>query len=44
MPTLISFLGYRRKRVIAALTVAWLLFSEFVFQRLLHVDLPRGFW
>ncbi|TVQ28239.1 MAG: hypothetical protein EA370_16855 [Wenzhouxiangella sp.] len=44
MPTLIWFLGYRRKRVIAALTVAWLLFSEFVFQRLLHVDLPRGFW
>lgn len=42
MPTLIWFLGYRRWPVIAALTVAWLLFSEFVFQRLLLVDLPRG--
>ncbi len=44
MPTLIWYLGYRRLVVIAALTVSWLLFSEFVFQRLLHVDLPRGFW
>ncbi|TVR96330.1 MAG: hypothetical protein EA418_05635 [Wenzhouxiangellaceae bacterium] len=44
MPTLIWYLGYRRLVVIAGLTVSWLLFSEFVFQRLLHVDLPRGFW
>ncbi len=44
MPALIWYLGYRRLVVIASLTAAWLLFSEFVFQRLLHVDLPRGFW
>ncbi len=42
MPTLIWYLGYRSWPVIAVLTVAWLLFSEFVFQRLLLVDLPRG--
>jgi len=44
MPTLIRYLGYRRWTVIAALTISWLVFSEVVFQRLLHVDLPRGLW
>ena len=44
MPTLIRYLGYRHWRVIAALTISWLVFSELVFQRLLHVDLPRGLW
>jgi putative tricarboxylic transport membrane protein len=42
MPALIWYLGYRKIPVIAALTVSWLLFSELVFQRLMHVDLPRG--
>ena len=42
MPVLIWYLGYRRWTVIAALTITWLVFSELVFQRLLHVDLPRG--
>ena len=44
MPALIRYLGYRRWLVTAALTLAWLLFSELVFQQLLHVDLPRGAW
>ncbi|MGY6630117.1 MAG: tripartite tricarboxylate transporter substrate binding protein [Wenzhouxiangella sp.] len=42
MPSLIWYLGYRKPWVIASLTLAWLLFSELVFQRLMHVDLPRG--
>ncbi len=42
LPLLILFLGYRKPLVIGALTLAWLAFSELVFQRLLHVDLPRG--
>jgi putative tricarboxylic transport membrane protein len=42
MPALIWYLGYRKIPVIAALTISWLLFSELVFQRLMHVDLPRG--
>ena len=42
MPVLIAYLGYRNKVVIAVITVSWLLFSELVFQRLMHVDLPRG--
>ena len=42
IPALTWFLGYRRVWVIAVLTVAWLAFSELVFQRLMHVDLPRG--
>ncbi len=41
LPLLIWYLGYRRLVMIAVLTVAWLVFSELVFQRLLHVDLPR---
>ena len=44
MPALIWYLGYRRWLVIAALTIGWLVFSELVFQQLLHVDLPRGYW
>jgi len=44
MPALIWYLGYHRWPVIAALTISWLVFSELVFQRLLHVDLPRGLW
>ncbi|TVS12033.1 MAG: hypothetical protein EA419_06255 [Wenzhouxiangella sp.] len=44
MPALIAYLGYRRWTVIAALTIGWLVFSELVFQQLLHVDLPRGPW
>ncbi len=44
MPALIWYLGYRRWLVIGALTVSWLVFSELVFQQLLHVDLPRGYW
>ncbi|MGY6588133.1 MAG: tripartite tricarboxylate transporter substrate binding protein [Wenzhouxiangella sp.] len=42
IPALTWFLGYRRIGVIAILTTAWLLFSEVVFQRLMHVDLPHG--
>ncbi len=42
MPALIWVLGYRRIPVIAAVVIAWLLASEFIFQRLLHVDLPAG--
>jgi putative tricarboxylic transport membrane protein len=42
MPALIGYLGYRRIPVIAGLTLSWLVFSELVFQRLMHVDLPRG--
>lgn len=44
MPALILYLGYRRLPVVAAITVGWLTFSEVVFQRLLFVDLPRGWW
>lgn len=44
LPWLIVYLGYRRLPVVAAVTVCWLLFSELVFQRLLYVDLPRGWW
>ncbi|MCC5885658.1 MAG: hypothetical protein JJT88_04410 [Gammaproteobacteria bacterium] len=44
MPGLIFYLGYRRLPVVAAITVGWLTFSEVVFQRLLFVDLPRGWW
>lgn len=44
MPALIWFLGYRRVVVIAVVTVGWLAFSLVVFQRLLHVELPRGVW
>jgi len=44
LPAMTWFLGYRRVGVIAGLTIGWLLMSELVFQRLLHVDLPRGTW
>ena len=44
LPAMTWFLGYRRLPVIAGLTIGWLLLSEFVFQGVLHVDLPRGFW
>jgi putative tricarboxylic transport membrane protein len=44
VPTLIWMLGYRRLPVIAGVTLGWLLVSELLFQRVLHVDLPRGLW
>ena len=44
MPALMWYLGYRRWLIIALLTGGWLVFSELVFQQLLHVDLPRGAW
>lgn len=42
MPAAMWLLKYRRPVVIAALTVGWLAFSEFVFRQMLYVDLPTG--
>ncbi|MFU8895060.1 MAG: tripartite tricarboxylate transporter substrate-binding protein [Gammaproteobacteria bacterium] len=42
MPAAMWLLKYRRPVVIAALTVGWLAFSEFVFRQMLYVDLPAG--
>ncbi len=42
LPAILWMLGYRRPLRIGIITVAWLLFSWLVFQRLLYVDLPGG--
>ena len=42
LPAMIIFLGYRRWPVIIGVTLTWLTLSELIFQRLLMVDLPRG--
>ena len=36
------FLSYRSWKVIASITVGWILFSYFAFYRLLYVPLPKG--
>jgi len=37
-------LGYRRFLVLAAVCIAWLLIAWLGFEKLLHVELPRGWW
>jgi len=42
MPTALWVLGYRRVISIVVLTTGWLVFSEYVFRGVLHVDLPAA--
>ncbi|MCC5795479.1 MAG: tripartite tricarboxylate transporter TctB family protein [Chromatiales bacterium] len=42
LPGILWYLKYRKPVMIGALTAGWLLFSWFVFQETLFVDLPRG--
>ncbi len=42
MPTALWALKYRRVPAIALITISWLIFSQVVFVKLLHVDLPQG--
>jgi putative tricarboxylic transport membrane protein len=42
LPGVLWLLKYRRPVVIAVLTGGWLVFAEFVFRRMLFVDLPTG--
>lgn len=44
VPAAIRLLGYRHPVFTAATAVGWLAFAYFVFQRMLHVDLPAGHW
>ncbi len=42
VPLLLWMMEYKNRPVIAAITVSWLAFAYFVFQKTLHVDLPLG--
>jgi putative tricarboxylic transport membrane protein len=42
LPASLWILGWRGYRTTLLLTMAWLAFVYFVFQRMLHVDLPMG--
>lgn len=42
LPGILWLLKYRHPVIIAVLTGGWLVFSEFVFRRMLFVDLPAG--
>lgn len=44
LPAGLWLLKYRHPKAMAGLTIGWLLFSYWVFQRLLYVELPTGFW
>ncbi|WP_333608424.1 Bug family tripartite tricarboxylate transporter substrate binding protein [Arsukibacterium sp.] len=44
LPALLWLLHYRQLRTMLVLTSSWLAFSYLLFQRLLLVDLPTGFW
>ncbi len=43
LPAALYVVGYRRLLSVAVATGLWLLFSYFVFYRLLYVDLPSGY-
>jgi len=42
LPAVCWFLGFRKWLPIAAMTVCWLCFAYFVFEKTLYVDLPSG--
>lgn len=44
LPAGLWLLKYRHLKTMAGLTLGWLVFSYWVFQRLLYVELPTGFW
>jgi hypothetical protein len=44
IPGVLWLMGFRKPLWIAAITVGWLFFAWGVFKKLLHVDLPGGFF